>query len=267
MSGLEVIGAIASVVQLAQVVYEISKSLYEVRNALANASSDILYLAHDLEIFSEKLQLHASLVNAANHQYSDQVNRLIAKIIGRCATICRKINRILKKLRTGGVWAKVKWLYKEKEIKKLLERLRDLKLSLMGTLSHLRSLKADYMMDTLGVANSSLLKAEDGEETSKETMEDIKDTRRTLAELSVDQKLEDSTVCRVQSCGRSSSWMKTACTDNGLRSQRPRNDVSLQSSSTQFLVRSFRYLQKPPNSPIPPLFLLFVRPRNQALAI
>jgi hypothetical protein len=47
MSGLEVLGALASVVQLAQVVYEISKLLYEVGNALANASSDMLDLAQE----------------------------------------------------------------------------------------------------------------------------------------------------------------------------------------------------------------------------
>jgi hypothetical protein len=91
MSGLEVVGAIASVVQLASVVYEIFKSLYEVGNALANASSDILDLAHDLEIISEELYLHATLVNAANHPYSDQVNRLRAKIIGHCATNAERL--------------------------------------------------------------------------------------------------------------------------------------------------------------------------------
>lgn len=181
MSGLESIGSVASVVQLAQVVYEISKPLYEVGDALANASSDILDLAYDLEIFSEQLLLHARPVHGTNHGYSDQVNRLTAKITGRCATICVKIDQILKRLRTGGVWAKLKWLYKEKEWKKLLERLRDLKLSLMGTLSHLRSLKADHMMDALGVAKPSLLKGEEDEDMSKETMEDIEETSRKLA--------------------------------------------------------------------------------------
>ena len=41
MSGLEVVGAIASVVQLAKVVISISKQLYEVANALSNVPSDI----------------------------------------------------------------------------------------------------------------------------------------------------------------------------------------------------------------------------------
>jgi hypothetical protein len=174
------------------VVYSISKQLYEVGDALAHASSDIKDLAHDLEIFAEELTLHATLVNAGNSHYSDQVNRLTAKIIGRCATICVKIDRILKKVRSGGVLAKLKWIYKERELKKLLDRLRDLKLSLMGTLSHLRSLKADYMMDKLGVGNPSLLKGAEDEAMSKETMEDIEETRRRLAEVSMGSKPEGS---------------------------------------------------------------------------
>ena len=198
MSGLEVVGAVASVVQLAQVVYEISKSLYEVGNALANASSDILDLAHDLELFSEELHLHATLVSAANHRYSHQVNRLTTKIIGRCATICGKIDRILKKLRTGGIYAKIRWLYKEKEIKKLLERLRDLKLSLLGTLSHLRSLGADHMMDALGYATSSLLKGAQDEEMSKETMADIEETRRKLMTLPMSVEIPVSVAAKAR---------------------------------------------------------------------
>ena len=177
------VGSIASVLQLAQIVFEISKSLHEVGNALANTSSDVRDLAYDLELFSEELHLHATLVSAANHRYSQQVNRLTAKIIGRCATICGKIDRILKKLRTGGITAKIRWPYKEKEIKKLLARLRDLKLSLLGTLSHLRSLEADHMMDVLGHASSSLLKGAQDEEMSKETIADIEETRRKLMTL------------------------------------------------------------------------------------
>ena len=103
MSGLEVIGSIASVMQLAGAVYSISIQLHEVANALSNAPADIKDLAHDLEIFSEELALHSKLVNTNNSRYSDQVNRLTAKIIGRCATICEKIDKILKKLRNGSV--------------------------------------------------------------------------------------------------------------------------------------------------------------------
>src|SRR3954454_5175724 len=116
MSGLEVIGGIASIAQLAATVYSISKTLYEVGDALSNAPSDIQDLARDLETFSEELQLYSTLLTGKNGRYGDEIYRLTAKIIGDCATICTKIDRILKKLRSGTVWARVKWLYKEKEI-------------------------------------------------------------------------------------------------------------------------------------------------------
>jgi hypothetical protein len=187
MSGLEVIGSIASVVQLAGAVYSISIQLYEVANALSNAPADIKDLAHDLEIFSEELLLHSKLVNANNSRYSDQINRLTAKIIGRCATICEKIDKILKKLRSGTVLARLKWMYKEKEIRKLLGRLRDLKLSLMGTLSLLRTLKADHMMDALRVQAPSLLDGPKDENLSRETMEEVENTRRKLESITMDK--------------------------------------------------------------------------------
>src|SRR3954452_21855658 len=106
MSGLEVVGAVASITQLAGLVYSISKQLYEVSNALSAAPSDIKDLARDLEVF------HSNLAKDRNLSCSNQIIRLTIKIIGRCAEICVKIDKILKKLRSGSVWAKIKWIYK-----------------------------------------------------------------------------------------------------------------------------------------------------------
>ncbi|KAH8797255.1 hypothetical protein F5884DRAFT_864402 [Xylogone sp. PMI_703] len=192
MSGLEVIGSIASVAQLAATVYSISKTLYEVADALSNASANIKDLAHDLETFSEELQLLSTLLDAKNNRYSDSVYRLTAKIIGDCATICVKIDGILRKLRSGSVWARMKWLYKEKEVMKLLARLRDLKLSLMGILSLLSALKADHMLNAMGVSNPSLIQGTKDEKLAREAMEDLEKTRRKLTGISIGQQLDDS---------------------------------------------------------------------------
>ncbi|KUJ16593.1 uncharacterized protein LY89DRAFT_734689 [Mollisia scopiformis] len=181
MSGLEVVGSVASVIRLAAAVYSISKTLYEVGDALSNAPSDIKDLARDLETFSEELHLLSTLLDLKNSRYSDAVYRLIAKIIGDCATICQKIDRVLKKLRTTSFWSKVKWVYKEKEIMKLLARLRDLKLSLMGTLSLLGALKADTMMNAMGVGTSSLLEGTSNELCSRQTAKDLEIAEQKLA--------------------------------------------------------------------------------------
>ncbi|QSZ34374.1 hypothetical protein DSL72_005966 [Monilinia vaccinii-corymbosi] len=186
---LEVIGAIASIAQLAGTVYTISKTLYEVGEALSNAPSDIKDLARDLETFSDELHLLSTLLHGKDGRYADQVYRLTAKVIGDCATICTKIDRIIRKLQSGSVWAKVRWLYKEKEIMKLLARLRDLKLSLMGILSVLSALRADHMMDSLGIPNSSLIVGQSGHSLSAETRKQVEDTRLKLAGI----KMTDTT--------------------------------------------------------------------------
>lgn len=75
--------------------------------------------------------------------------------------------------------ARVKRLYKEKDILKLLARLRDLKLSLISTLGMLSALEADCMIDALSVANPSLLEWSKDEVLSKDTIEEIEETRRS----------------------------------------------------------------------------------------
>lgn len=206
MSGLEVLGSVASVVQLAATVYSISKTLYEVGDALSNAPSDIKDLARDLETFSEELHLLSTLLDGKNNRYSDRVYKLTAKIIGDCATICQKIDRVLKKLRSGSFWSKVKWVYKEKEVLKLLTRLRDLKLSLMGTLSLLSALKADTMMDAMGVGSSSLLEGTRDEEVAKQAAIDMEDARQKLAGIALKQPQETVSVVPQQ------SWSSQAST-------------------------------------------------------
>lgn len=75
---------------------------------------------------------------------------------------------------------------------KLLTRLRDLKLSLMGILSLLSALKADHMMDALGVPNASLLDGQNDERVAEQTMWDMEETRRKLAGISMKQVPEPS---------------------------------------------------------------------------
>ncbi|KAE8451648.1 hypothetical protein EG329_003105 [Mollisiaceae sp. DMI_Dod_QoI] len=224
MSGLEVIGSVASVLQLAATVYSISKTLYEVNGALSNAPSDIKDLARDLETFSDELRLLSALLDEKNSPYSDTVYKLTAKIIGDCATICQKIDRVLKKLRSGSVWSRVKWLYKEKEIMKLLARLRDLKVSLLSILFMLGVLKVDHKLDTMGVRSSSLLEGGVRDENvAKQTAKELEDAR---------QKLEGITMIQNQSTASSSTLStqsSTALKTTGLFSVAPSNGLKTKS--------------------------------------
>jgi hypothetical protein len=62
MSGLEVLGGIVSIAQLAGVVFTISKSLYKAGDALSNAGTDIIGLASDLSDFSDQLQVYHRVI-------------------------------------------------------------------------------------------------------------------------------------------------------------------------------------------------------------
>ena len=81
--------------------------------------------------------------------YTDDIYLLTAKIIKDCAELYVKIDKILMKLGSNGKsnWKmRVKFVYKERQIKKLLERLRDMK----GTLATiLMSLQVDLQLSLL----------------------------------------------------------------------------------------------------------------------
>ncbi|CAD6446382.1 4b0c5c29-b53a-4a42-a15f-3a191b5f48cd [Sclerotinia trifoliorum] len=252
---LEVIGGIASIAQLAGTVYTISKTLYEVGEALSNAPSDINDLARDLETFSDELHLLSTLLHGKDGRYADQVYRLTAKIIGDCATICTKIDRIIRRLKSGNMWAKVKWLYKEKEIMKLLARLRDLKLSLMGTLSVLSALRADHMMDALGIQNSSLIGGQKSRDLSVETRKQVEDTKLKLAGLTMkdaSQSCPASTTMVQSSVSLLSGSSSTALSSSATSGTYIGSAASRTPSTTSFATSAFISMAATPNR-MPPL--------------
>ncbi|KAF4621932.1 hypothetical protein G7Y89_g14413 [Cudoniella acicularis] len=184
MSGIEILSTVSGVTKLAGVVYMIFRDLYEVNDALSKAPSEIKDLALDLETFSEKLRLPSTLLEGRKN-VANQVHPVTAKIIGDCATICVNIDRILRKLKNGKGWARVKWLYKEKEIMKLQGRLGDLKLSLMSTLSFINLLKADHLLHTVRGSHRSLIEDSKDERLSRNTTAQMQATKRALAQFSV----------------------------------------------------------------------------------
>ena len=88
--------------------------------------------------------------------------------------------------------ARVKWFYKEKEILKLLGRLRDLKISLMGMLQMLSGLKLDYLLNSLHVAKPSLVESSKDVELSADTFQTVEEMRRRLEGISVSQDKDTS---------------------------------------------------------------------------
>jgi hypothetical protein len=150
MDPLTALGAVASVAQLAATALSLSKTLYSLGAAIASASDDIQVLADDLKTFSQSLTLLSRLLEDSKSWYSDDIYLLTAKIIRDCAGLYVKIDKILDKLGGKGksTWElRVKFVvYKEGQIRKLLDRLRDMK----GTLATiLMSLQVDLQLSLL----------------------------------------------------------------------------------------------------------------------
>jgi hypothetical protein len=149
MDPITAVGAVASIVQLANTALSLSKTLYTLGEAIASASDDIQALADDLRTFSQSLTLLSRLLEDSKSWYSDDVYLLTAKVIKDCAELYVKIDKILIKLSGNGKsnWKmRVKFVYKEGQIRKLMKRLRDMK----GTLATiLMSLQVDLQLSLL----------------------------------------------------------------------------------------------------------------------
>jgi hypothetical protein len=149
MDPLTAIGAVASIVQLAQTALSLSKTLYTLGVAVSSAPEDIQVLAQDLKTFSQSLTILSRLLEDSKSWYSDDVYLLTARIIRDCAELYVKIDKILAKLGSNGksTWKiRVKFVYKEGQIKKLMKQLRDMK----GTLATiLMSLQVDLQLSLL----------------------------------------------------------------------------------------------------------------------
>jgi hypothetical protein len=149
MDPITAVGAVASIVALAQTALNLSTTLYGLGSSLLSASEDLKSLADDLKTFSQSLTLLSRLLEDSKSWYSDDIYLLTAKVIKDCADLYVKIDGILLKIGGKGKtsWMKrMKYVMNEPQIRKLLSRLRDLK----GTLATiLMSLQVDLQLSLL----------------------------------------------------------------------------------------------------------------------
>ncbi|KAH6691190.1 hypothetical protein BKA61DRAFT_663282 [Leptodontidium sp. MPI-SDFR-AT-0119] len=185
MDPLSAIGAVASICQLAHAALSLSKTLYSLGSAIGSASEDVQILAEDLKTFSQSLTLLSRLLEDSKSWYSDDIYLLTAKIIKDCAELYVKIEKILAKLGGNGKsnWKlRVKFVYKEGEIRKLLKRLRDMK----GTLATiLMSLQVDLQLSLLNLSSSSSLSSSKSRIVSDvslqpETLQTLKEAQKAV---------------------------------------------------------------------------------------
>ncbi|KAE8441461.1 hypothetical protein EG329_004954 [Mollisiaceae sp. DMI_Dod_QoI] len=180
MDPITAIGAVASIWQIAQAALSLSKTLYTLGSAVGSASEDIQILADDLKTFSQSLTLLSRLLEDSKSWYSDDIYLLTAKIIKDCAELYVKIDKILEKLGSNGksTWKlRVKFVYKESQIRKLLSRLRDMK----GTLATiLMSLQVDLQLSLLNISSTSKIQRPPEKPLQPETLLILQEAQKSI---------------------------------------------------------------------------------------
>ncbi|CZR50235.1 uncharacterized protein PAC_00107 [Phialocephala subalpina] len=180
MDPLTAIGAVASIWQIAQAALSLSKTLYTLGAAVGSASEDIQLLADDLKTFSQSLTLLSRLLEDSKSWYSDDIYLLTAKIIKDCADLYVKIDKILEKLGGNGkrTWkVRMKFVYKESQIQKLLSRLRDMK----GTLATiLMSLQVDLQLSLLNISSTSKIQRPPERPLQPETLRVLQEANKLI---------------------------------------------------------------------------------------
>ncbi len=139
----------ASIIQFAQTALSLSKTLYTLGAAVSSASADIEVLAQDLRTFSRSLIILSRLVDDSKSWYSDDVYLLTARMIRDYDELYVKIDKILTKLVSNGgnTWkVRLKFVYKEGQIKKLMKQLCEMKGVLVTILM---SLQVDLQLSLL----------------------------------------------------------------------------------------------------------------------
>ncbi|KAL2060233.1 hypothetical protein VTL71DRAFT_9628 [Oculimacula yallundae] len=182
---MEVVGAVAAIWQLSQAALSLSKTLYSLGSAIGSASEDVQILAEDLKTFAQSLTLLSRLLEDSKSWYSDDIYLLTAKIIKDCAALYEKIDKVLGKLGGNGKssWKlRVKFVYKEGEIRKLLKRLRDMK----GTLATiLMSLQVDLQLSLLNLSSTGSLSSGNSRSASDvslapETLQNLREAQDSV---------------------------------------------------------------------------------------
>jgi hypothetical protein len=109
MDPLTAVGVAATIVQLSQAAFSLSKTLYSLGAAIASASDDIQVLANELEAFSQSLTILSRLLDDNKSRYSDDVYLLTAKIIKDCAELYIKIDRVLRNCASSSCTRRVRF--------------------------------------------------------------------------------------------------------------------------------------------------------------
>lgn len=125
----ECIGVLANIGGLIATGLTLSKTLYEFANAIGSASSEVKGLATDISLFCAVLkQVQGSLTQARAFRLSVSAIQTTQDVIDRIQVIFNELQTKIKKLQKGDprldVLNRVKWYFKEKQVRLVHEQLK-----------------------------------------------------------------------------------------------------------------------------------------------
>ena len=137
-----VVGIVAAGVQL-------SSALYSVCEKIGNAQNSIENVASDLSFFVIVVDELGKIFASPEKLYSQELENGVRKVIERCRTLFKEINRMIgktKSIENRKLKAKVAWVFRESKVNETRANLESLKSTLGLILHALRLIKEEYFV-------------------------------------------------------------------------------------------------------------------------
>ena len=137
-----VVGIVAAGVQL-------SSALYSVCEKIGNAQNSIENVASDLSFFVIVVDELGKIFASPEKLYSQELENGVRKVIERCRTLFKEINRMIgktKSIENRKLKAKVAWVFRESKVNETRANLESLKSTLGLILHALRLMKEEYFV-------------------------------------------------------------------------------------------------------------------------
>ena len=135
------VGLTAAIITVVKTAYSSCQELYNVCNGVRNAPKHIATISNDLQDFYLVLGTIQTLLDdeelssgIVQHQQAQSVD--LCKVLEDCVSVFKDFNAIIHEYQAHdkdsapGAWQRLKWTFKESEIKGLQKRLVDCKITL-----------------------------------------------------------------------------------------------------------------------------------------
>ncbi|MCJ1261043.1 hypothetical protein MMC22_000907 [Lobaria immixta] len=139
---METVGAVVSIVQVAQIGAQLSLKLYKIAEAVGSANKDVQYVAKDIALFSSVLKDLGNTLSRGQESrlYREDAYQTSRQIVKECESVFKEIQEILKKSSLDGTNAdvitvgrteKFLWIFRRSRVQLLRANLESLKSTIL----------------------------------------------------------------------------------------------------------------------------------------